>query len=91
MRTERTHPRCTELKCSVLGTKAWRAQPLKVQAEEEVRTKEGGGNYKEYQGSLGVLKKGVPMLSIFWQRFNQIKTERQITVTLKKGRGNRRN
>lgn len=69
-----------------MRTETWRAQPLTVEAEEElteVRIKEGGGNNSVKEAKeRGVLKKGVTMLSVFWQRFNQIRTERQITVPL---------
>lgn len=69
-----------------MRTETWRAQPLTVEAEEElteVRIKEGGGNDSVKEAKeRGVLKKGVTMLSVFWQRFNQIRTERQITVPL---------
>lgn len=79
-------PRECIIKSTVLRTETWRAQPLMVEAEEElteVRIKEGGGNDSVKEAKeRGVLKKGVTMLSIFWQRFNQIRTERQITVPL---------
>lgn len=66
-RTEGIHPGSTALR-----TETWRAQPLTAEAEEElteVRIKEGGGNNNVKEAKeRGVLKKGVTMLSIFWQR-----------------------